>query len=235
MIGEIILLILSYLLGSFPYMLILSRAKGFDFTCEPDYHIAMYRKVGRMEGISGIFVDVMKGVIPVLAGFLLNFDILVVSLAAVFAVAGQMWPVFQKFNGEKGNTIGLGAILTLTLCYNSVWIFLWGALPMLIGFLIRTLPRFFAPGQTSKERFGFGGPVSNSLPLGMIIGFGVFPLASWLMGYPWQITIALLLIFIGIVIRRLTASVRKDVAEGKSSKCRILLNRLLYDRSFYQV
>ncbi len=235
MLGEIILLILAYLLGSFPYMLILSRAKGFDFACEPDYHIAMYRKVGRVEGISGIFVDVMKGVIPVLAGFFLNFDILVVSLAAVLAVFGQMWPVFQKFNGEKGNTTGLGTILTLVICYNCAWIFLWGAIPMFIGFMIRTAPRFSTPGQTFKDKLGFGGPVSNALPLGMIIGFAVFPLSSWITGYPWQITFGLLLIFIGIVIRRLTASVRKDIKEGKSSTRRILITRLLYDRSYYRV
>jgi glycerol-3-phosphate acyltransferase PlsY len=233
MLIEICLVIGAYLLGSFPYMLLLSRAKGVDLSEEPDFHIAMYRKVGRLEGFSGILVDFLKGVIPVIIGYFLNLELWAVAGAAVLSVIGQMWPVFQKFDGEKGNTTGLGAATALTLSYNAGWVLLIGAVLMILGFLIRTIPRMIVQGQTFRDRLSFGGPVSNSLPIGMLLGFVAMPLVSWLLNCPWEITTALLLILVGIIIRRLTAKVRKDIREKKLSTGRILLNRLFLDRSYY--
>jgi hypothetical protein len=67
----------------------------------------------------------------------------------------------------------------------------------------------------------------------MLLGFIAMPLASWLLNVNWEITAALLIIVIAIIIRRLTADVRKDV-RGRSISCgRILLNRFLLDRSYY--
>jgi glycerol-3-phosphate acyltransferase PlsY len=234
MLIDICLIIGAYLIGSIPYMLMLSRAKGFDLSNEPDFHIAMYRKVGRWEGFSGVLVDFLKGLIPVLIGYYLNLDLWAVAGSAVAATVGQMWPVFQKFDGEKGNTTGLGAATALTLCYDAGWVLLAAVIFMLFGFLIRTIPRFMVRGQTFKDMLGFGGPVSNSMPIGMLLGFAVMPLVSWLLDEPWEMSVALLLILVFIIVRRLTASVRKDISEGKSSTGRILLNRLFLDRSYYR-
>jgi glycerol-3-phosphate acyltransferase PlsY len=233
MLIEICLIILAYLIGSIPYMLLLSRAMGFDISKEPDFHIAMYRKVGRLAGFSGVLVDFLKGLISVLIGYFLNLELWGVAGAAVAATVGQMWPVFQKFNGEKGNTTGLGAAVGLTLCYDAGWVLLAGVVFMLAGFLIRTIPRFMAPNQTFKDMLGFGGPVSNSLPICMILGFLAMPVVASILQVQWAIIAALWLIFILIVVRRLTADVRKDIREGKVSTGKILFNRLLLDRSYY--
>jgi glycerol-3-phosphate acyltransferase PlsY len=233
MLIEICLIILAYLIGSIPYMLLLSRAMGFDISKEPDYHIAMYRKVGRLAGFSGVLVDFLKGLISVLIGYFLGLELWGVAGAAVAATVGQMWPVFQKFNGEKGNTTGLGAAVALTLCYDNGWVLLAGVVFMLAGFLIRTIPRFMQPNQTFKDMLGFGGPVSNSLPICMILGFLAMPVLASILQAQWEIIVALWLIFIFIIIRRLTADVRKDIRDGKSSTGKILFNRLLLDRSYY--
>lgn len=233
MVIEICLIIGAYLLGSFPYMLLLSRAKGFDLSHEPDYHIAMYRKVGKLEGFSGILVDFLKGVIPVICGYFLNLALWCVAGAAAAAVIGQMWPVFQKFNGEKGNTTGLGSATALILSYGAGWILLGGAIFMLLGFFIRTIPRVLVPGQTLNDRLSLGGPVSNSLPIFMLLGFIVMPVLALLLNQPVEIIVSLFVILITIIIRRLTAGVRKDIAEGKVGTWRILFNRLFLDRSYY--
>ena len=60
MIAEVSLLIGAYLLGSFPYMMLLGRARGIDLSQEEDLHIALWRKIGRFEGFSGGFVDFLK-------------------------------------------------------------------------------------------------------------------------------------------------------------------------------
>ena len=110
--GDIVLIIGSYLLGSFPYMLLRSRARGLKVTPGEDYHIAMWHKMDHREGVIGIGVDALKGVIPIAAGFIFDFGLAIIAIAGVAAVIGQMWPVFQKFNGEKGNTTGAGMIVT---------------------------------------------------------------------------------------------------------------------------
>jgi len=228
-----VVLIVSYLIGSIPYMLLLSRSKGVDLSLDEDFHIAMYRKVGRLEGLSGIAVDVLKGIIPVLIGFFLGLDLLIVAFAGVAAVCGQMWPVFQKFNGEKGNTTGIGVMVTLCFIYGAYIAFGVCGFSMLMGFFIRTVPRFMKSGQTLKDRLAFSGPASNSLPLGMIIGFASLPLVTWLTQQPFELTLAFLCMFLLIILRRLTAGLAADLKEPRTGISSILINRILYDRSYY--
>ena len=235
--ADMALVIGAYLLGSLQYMILLGRAKGIDLSQEEDLHIALWRKVGRLEGFSGILVDVLKGVIPVLTGFIFDFHLAVIALAGVAAVGGQMWPIFKKFDGERGNTSSLGMILTLTLGIAvtesplAYLVLIVTVTPPLIGFLIRTIPRFIAPKQTLSERFMLGGPVSNSLPLGVAIGLIVAPLSSWCLKQPLEMTLGLLALCAAVLIRRLTVGLRADLKTATSVRS-ILINRLLYDRSY---
>ncbi len=229
--------IAAYLFGSFPYMLLLGRARGVDLSQEADLHFALWHKVGRLEGLSGVLVDILKGILPVVVGFALSLDLAVIAASAVAAVAGQMWPVFRKFDGEKGNTPGIGANIALTMeltakgFHLAYLVFIIFAIPILIGVGIRTVPRFMAPGQTLSQRFMLGGPASNSMPLGMFFGFAVAPLGSWCLRQPPEMTLAFLAIFILIVVRRLTAGLTADLKTATNVRS-ILINRLLYDRSY---
>lgn len=238
MLLDIALIVGAYLFGSIPYMLLLGRARGFDLSQEEDLHIATWHKVGRLEGLSGIVVDILKGVLPIVIGFTCGFSLPVTVAAGVAGVFGQMWTIFHKFDGEKGNSSGAGMILTLTMFLTATtsplayWVFIITAIPGLTGFFIRTIPRIMATGQTAKERNVFGGPVSNSLPLGMIISFAIAPLASWLLNQPLEVTIGLLVLFVAIAIRRLTARLGADLKAPRTSIGSILTNRLLYDRSY---
>jgi glycerol-3-phosphate acyltransferase PlsY len=235
LIAEIALIIGAYLIGSFPYMLLRSRAMGINIAHSEDFHLSMWRKVSRLEGISGIAIDVLKGIIPIVIGFVCDFRLAFIAIAGVAVVIGQMWPVFQKFNGEKGNTTGGGIALTLTLFLgNDALLALYsGIICFAIGFSIRTIPRFVAKGQTMEEKLKLGGPVSNSLPVGMLAGFFVMPLASWLLNQPLEMTLALTGVFVAIAIRRLTANLSKDLKSPRTSTGRILLNRFLFDRSYF--
>jgi len=232
-LANILLLIGAYLIGSIPYILLLGRAKGVDLSLEEDHHIALYRKVGRLEGLSGILVDGFKGIIPVLIGFFLNFNLVIVAFAGVAALCGQMWPVFQKFNGGKGNTTGVGVMIALCFTYGAYLAFAVCVLIMLAGFFVRTIPRIMKSGQTLRDRLSFEGPASNSLPLGMIIGFASLPLVFWLTQKPLELTLVFLCVFLLIIIRRLTAGLLADLKEPRTGVSNILINRLLYDRSYY--
>jgi glycerol-3-phosphate acyltransferase PlsY len=229
---DCVFILVSYLLGSFPYMALLCRAKGFDFSREADLHLSMLRKVGFPEAVSGIVVDVLKGIVPILVGFYLDFSPAIIVAGGVAAVIGQMWPVFNRFDGEKGNTIGFGVVVAVSAVYNAAVILLTGAVIVLIGFSIRTIPRYMKSGQTTKERFKFGGPPSNSLPIAMLIAFAAMPLVSWLINVPLHVLILLIIVFLLIVLRRLTAGLYADIKNHRTGIARILIMRFLLDRSY---
>jgi len=238
LLANIALVVGAYLLGSLPYMILLGRAKGVDLSKEEDLHIALWHKVGRLEGLSGVLVDALKGAVPIIIGFVFDFRLAVTAAAGVAAVVGQMWPVFRKFDGEKGNTTGIGLVIALTMYLTATdsplayIVFIAFAIPILVGIGIRTTPRFMQPDQTFSQRFMFGGPVSNSMPLGMAVGFAAAPLTSWCLRQPLEMTLALTAVFILIMIRRLTANLSADLKTATTSVKSILINRLLYDRSY---
>jgi len=216
----------AYILGSFPLMYLMGRLHGIDLREYEDMHIATWRNVGRVQGFIGVIFDFAKGVIAVLiAREVLHFSDGWVAVAGVTAVAGQMWPVFLKFDGEKGNSTGLamsGALATYAMLIVLI--------PVTIGFAIRTIPRFRQKDQTVSDKLKFGGPPSLSLPLGMAIAFAVLPLAAWLVGQPLEVVYAFGALSVLILIRRLTAGLSEELRQPSWNNT-ILLNRLLFDRS----
>jgi len=216
----------AYILGSFPLMYLMGRLHGIDLREYEDMHIATWRNVGRVQGFIGVIFDFAKGVIAVLiAREVLHFSDGWVAVAGVTAVAGQMWPVFLKFDGEKGNSTGLamsGALATYAMLIVLI--------PVTIGFAIRTIPRFRQKDQTVSDKLKFGGPPSLSLPLGMAIAFAVLPLAAWLVGQPLEVVYAFGALSVLILLRRLTAGLSEELRQPSWNN-KMMLNRLLFDRS----
>lgn len=224
---EAVLIVGAYLLGSFPLLYLLGRLHGVDLKQYEDSHIALWRHVGRVQGAAGVIFDFMKGVIVVLVARAVGFGPEWVATAGVVTVVGQMWPVFEGFDGEKGNSTGLAMSLALAPTGTAV-----AMIPMAIGFFVRTIPRFRKRNQTMKERFMFGGPPSLSLPFGMAVGFAVLPLTVWLVppGQPLPVVLALVGLFVLIMVRRVTAGLSKDLQQP-GNRGKMMLNRLLFDRS----
>lgn len=222
---ELALIVGAYVLGSLPFMYLLGRLNGIDLREYDDMHIALWQNVGRIQGYAGAGFDFAKGVIAVLVARAAGFDPGWVAFAGVAVVIGQMWPVFMKFDGEKGNTTGLA--MSGTLATKALFI---GLVPVTIGFLIRTAPRFWQRNQSMNDRLKFGGPPSRSLPLGVALTFAVLPLTAWGMGQPLEVILAFVALFVLVMVRRVTAGVSKDLQQP-SGKIGMLLNRFLFDRA----
>ena len=73
--------------------------------------------------------------------------------------------------------------------------------------------------------------MSNSLPLGVAVGLVLAPLSSWCLQQPVEMTLGLLALFVAIIVRRLTVGLRADLKTATNVRS-ILINRLLYDRSY---
>jgi glycerol-3-phosphate acyltransferase PlsY len=235
MLASIALILGAYLFGSLPYMVALGKASGLDLSQEKDLHLALWRKVGVLEGLTGVFVDFSKGAIPILIGFGLGLPIGVVASSGVVAVAGQMWPVFRHFDGEKGNTTGLAMVLIPALAYRAYPV-LFFLVPIVIGAGMRFFFALFSSKESLGERVKFrqtSNPIALGLPVGMILGFAIAHLISWLFGQPMEITLCLLTLFLIILVRRLTADLKADLKVSDNIP-RMLFNRLLFDCSYLQ-
>ncbi|MCR4392903.1 MAG: glycerol-3-phosphate acyltransferase [Dehalococcoidales bacterium] len=212
----------AYLLGSIPHLVLLARLKKVQVT--GDLHSALWYRVGKPFAIIGILGEFARGILPVITGKLLDFDLAVVSAAGLAVVCGQMWPIFARFDGEKGNTIGLAMATALT-----TWAMAIAIIPLAIGAGIRTFARLFPRGKNGKHQPVFGGPTSNSLPLAMFLTFLVLPFACWILNQPIPLVIASALLFVVIMIRRLTDGLQADLQTGVPGH-KIFLMRLFLDR-----
>ena len=213
----------AYLLGSVPHLYQLGLLCGKRLS--GDLHHELWRQCGRLIWVLAVFLEVARGVLTILIGRWLHLDIAVIVAGGLAVVAGQMWPIFHHFDGEKGNSIGAAVAVTLTPLP-----FLVALVPMLTGLLIRTIPRFLNKEQTMSEKMRFGGPPSNSFPLGMALGFAVLPLAAWALGWSAPVVQGYTALFVLIMIRRATAGLSADIKQRKNL-FRVIFNRLLYDRA----
>ena len=213
----------AYLLGSVPHLYLLGLLCGKRLS--GDLHHELWRQCGRLISVLAVFLEVARGVLTILIGRWLHLDIAVIAAGGLAVVVGQMWPIFRHFDGEKGNSIGAAVAVTLTPLP-----FLVALVPMLTGLLIRTIPRFLNKEQTMSQKLRFGGPPSNSFPLGMAVGFAVLPLAAWALGWSVSVVQGYTALFALIMIRRATAGLSADIKQRKNLFC-VIFNRLLYDRA----
>jgi glycerol-3-phosphate acyltransferase PlsY len=226
MAADIALIVGAYLLGSVPQLSLLARLRRVNL--DGDFHQSLWDRGGQAIAVLGVIGEFAKGVIPVLVGKGLDFDLIVVALAGLAAVCGQMWPVFSRFDGEKGNSVAVPMAVALT-----PWPALIALVPILIALLFRTVPRLIKSSKPTKEPV-FGGSYSRSLPLGMATAFFILPLVSWWLGEPLEIVLGYAALFVlMIVVRRITAGLKSDLRESRDVRG-IIIKRFLYDRATKQ-
>ncbi len=114
---EIILIVVAYLLGSVSTAIITCRLLGLpdprtEGSCNPGATNVL-RIGGKKAAAMTLAGDVLKGVLPVLAGRLAGFDAPVLALAAGAAFIGHLYPLFFGFRGGKGVATAFGALTTL--------------------------------------------------------------------------------------------------------------------------
>ncbi|MFW6112624.1 MAG: glycerol-3-phosphate acyltransferase, partial [Chloroflexota bacterium] len=220
----------AYLFGSLPVLQWIARARGYDLSKEHDMHHALWHKVGSVEGFAGVFWDVVKGPIPPVVAWSLGVDTLVIGLSGLAVAAGQMWPILIWFRGkERGNTTGIGAAFGIAPVAMGI-----AAVPVAIGAFMRLGSSLKKRGKKAGDRLEFA-DVSNYLPLGMLAGFVVLPLAALALHREAAIVWTLAGLAAMIIVRRLTAEIRKDLRQrrGNPRLSTVLKNRFLYDRREY--
>jgi len=197
MLNLIVIVILSYLVGSIPTSIIVSKlVKGIDIRHHGSGNAGgsnVFRILGWKYGLSVILLDALKGVIAVLFVSRLYFGnfpfpnatpfddfTLVQIVAGVFAVLGHIWTIFAGFKGGKGIATGLGFLVSIV------------TVDMLLGLVVFAivvgLSKYISLGSLSA---------AVSVPLFMIIRENIFGVD--ILGYhtilPFTIFLAFLVMY----------------------------------------
>ena len=131
MIINAVLILAAYLLGSISSAIIVCRIMGL-----PDPRglgsgnpgaTNVLRIGGKKPAAITLLGDMLKGLLPLLAGHMLGVSLLVLTLTGLAAFLGHLYPVFFRFQGGKGVATLLGVLLginwMLGLAAIATWLF----------------------------------------------------------------------------------------------------------------
>ncbi len=128
MMEKYIILILSYVLGSIPFSLIITRIKGINLREIGSGNIGatnVARTGNKFLAALALLLDSLKGFIAVYIAQQFFDDNLCIYISAILAVLGHMFPVWLKFKGGKGVATTLGVLIALNIPVTLVFVFVW--------------------------------------------------------------------------------------------------------------
>ena len=133
-------LVLSYLIGSIPTSLLVSRlVKGIDLRQHGSKNVGatnLYRVLGWRWAVPVGLFDVVKGYVPAaIVGPAVADGVLIPLLCGVAAVLGHMFSPFVGFKGGKGVATGAGVVLAMAPLAFLGAFSLWAILVFLTGYV----------------------------------------------------------------------------------------------------
>jgi acyl phosphate:glycerol-3-phosphate acyltransferase len=213
---QVAAVIVTYVLCSISFPYLVARAYGVDLRSVGERKLGggnLAKSVGLPQGILGGTLDGAKGFLAVTVARALGLDLETQLACGIAALVGQMWPVFHRFDGGRANATGWG----FALAADPIAALIMGV-PLYLGLLA---VRFVHPRPT------------RLLPLASILSFAIFPAVIWEQEGMTPTVVAGLGVLGLILLRRLTAGLRDDLATG-APLARVLANRAMYDRSELQ-
>ncbi|MBN1141824.1 MAG: glycerol-3-phosphate acyltransferase [Deltaproteobacteria bacterium] len=114
----LLVLLACYLIGSIPFGLVVTRLAGVgDIRKAGSGNIGatnVYRTAGRRLGILTLFLDALKGALPLyFCKLFLPLDETRIGLIALALFLGHCFPIYLRFKGGKGVATALGVFLVL--------------------------------------------------------------------------------------------------------------------------
>jgi len=197
MLNLIFVVILSYLAGSIPTSIIVSKlVRGIDIREHGSGNAGgsnVFRILGWKYGVLVILLDALKGALAVIIVACLYLDsfpfknitpfddfTLVQIICGVAAVIGHIWTIFAGFRGGKGIATGLGVLIMIVTVDM--------ALALGVFFLVVSLSRYISLGSIAA---------AVAVPLILVIRENLFGID--IQGYhtilPFTILLALLVIY----------------------------------------
>ncbi len=129
MIRDAALVVVAYLLGSIPFGVLVTRARGgVDLRRVGSGNIGatnVLRAVGRGAAALTLLGDIGKGALAVGLGRLSGASPTVLAMIALVVVVGHLLPVFAGFRGGKGMATTLGVVLAAMPAVGGLLLLTW--------------------------------------------------------------------------------------------------------------
>jgi len=123
------MIIAAYLIGSISSAILICRFLGL-----PDPRTTGSKNPGatnvlrisnKLTAISVLFLDILKGTIPVWSAYFLKIDALYLGFIGVAACLGHMYPIFFNFKGGKAVATAFGTLLPIGFTLGALLISTW--------------------------------------------------------------------------------------------------------------
>ena len=147
---NVLAIIAAYLIGSLSFAVIVSKYYGMD---DPRTYGSgnpgatnVLRSGKKKAAALTLLGDAVKGLVAVILARCLqdalNLSDATISLVAIAALVGHMWPIFFNFKGGKGVATALGVLLALSPATALLCTLIW--LVMAFGFKVSSLAALVA-------------------------------------------------------------------------------------------
>jgi glycerol-3-phosphate acyltransferase PlsY len=128
MMKPALLIAFSYLLGSVPFGIVFTKAKGIDLRSVGSGNIGatnVLRAAGKGTAVMTLLGDVLKGAAAVALARALHMGPFYEGMAGLAAVAGHDFSVFLGFRGGKGVATSIGVVLIYSPQAGILTVVLW--------------------------------------------------------------------------------------------------------------
>ncbi|RME34014.1 MAG: glycerol-3-phosphate 1-O-acyltransferase [Gammaproteobacteria bacterium] len=151
----------AYLFGSLSSAIILCRLAGLpdprtDGSGNPGA-TNMLRLYGKGLAFATLTGDLLKGLLPLLAGRWLGVDTGVLALMGLAAFLGHLYPVFFSFRGGKGVATYIGVLFGLDWRAGAAFVLVW--LAMALAFRYSSLSALVATLIAPAALWWLGAPL----------------------------------------------------------------------------
>ncbi len=136
MIWTLILLVLCYLIGSFPTSLIISKHYAHvDLTKVGSGNLGatnVYRVLGAKWAITVMVIDILKGVVAVCLAYITIMPLFLAPIIKIAfglaAIIGHNWSIFTGFKGGKGVATSCGVLAAIAPIPTGMAFLLWAGI-----------------------------------------------------------------------------------------------------------
>ena len=203
----------AYLVGSVPSAYLVAKlVAGIDIRNYGSGNVGasnVSHHVGKKWVAPIALFDVFgKGLLPVVVGGPMVLDVspIAVACAALAAMCGHNWPIFLKFSGGRGISVGIGSIVG----YGVPLFVLWATIPGVLFSL--------TPWKDSAVSW--------------LIATVLLPIWALWAGYDLWVGVYGVGFALITIVRRITSDGFKDslLTYGELTPARLVWNRIVYDR-----
>lgn len=113
MIKYVLLLLVSFILGSIPFGIIIAKAKGVDLKKAGSGNIGatnVLRSLGKLPALLTLLGDVLKGTAAVAIGKYFGVGTVFEGIIGFAAILGHNFSIFLGFRGGKGVATSMGVL-----------------------------------------------------------------------------------------------------------------------------